>query len=317
MTDTATNPAVEAPDVELEPTGVAPADQDLGEGDASDDQPDDAGVDDDQPDDDGQDGDDDLDDFEIDGKTYRVPKALIKGHLRHQDYTVKTQEAARKAQEAEARAKAVAEQEEFLKTHAEAVKANLDDVAELKRIERDLAKYEAFDDWAGLEQEKPTEFTKHQLQWTRLQQQRRDLQDKIANAEKSIGLEARKRAEMARNTAIQDAAAVLKRDIKGWGPELVTKVADFAEKSFGYSREEFVDIATDPRNVKVLHLAMKGQEALNRERAAKRAEQSQRTKPAKEVGAGAPNARRTTDASGDGLSTEEWMRRERERLAKG
>lgn len=309
MTDSATSPDVEAPDVELETKGVAPADQDAGEGAVSDTDHDDDGLDTEQTADAGVGEDDGLDDFELDGKTYRVPKTLIEGQLRNEDYTRKTQEVARKAEMAEARERAAQAQEEFLATHAEAVKANLADVARLTSLEADIAKYDGYDQWEQLKVADPDAYREHRDRHRDLKEERRDLQAKVKTAEETIGLEARKRAETARQSALQEAAVVLKRDIKDWGPKLVEEIAGFAEQKFGYSRAEFLDIATDARNVKALHLALIGEKTLNRERAAKKAEQSQRTKPANEVGAGAPNARRPSDASGDRLSTDEWRRR--------
>ncbi|WP_300573561.1 hypothetical protein [Phenylobacterium sp.] len=315
MTDSATSPDVQAPDVELETTGVATADQDTGEGEASDTDHDDDGLDTEQSGDAGGE-DDGLDDFELDGKTYRVPKALIEGQLRNEDYTRKTQELARKAEAAEARDRAAKAQEEFLATHTEAVKANLADVAELKALEKTLAEYQSYPDWDRLQQDNPAEFIKQQNLWAQMRGQRQELQEKVAKAEETLGLEARKRADEARESAIKDTFAILQRDIRGWNKETATKVFDFAEKTGGYSRAELLDVATDPRNVKLLHLAMTGQQAINRERAAKKAEQSQRTKPANEVGAGAPNARRASDPSGDALATKAWMeRRNKEREA--
>lgn len=315
MTDSATSPDVEAPDVELETKGVATADQDTGEGASSDTDHDGDGLDTEQTEGAGGDDDDGLDEYEIDGKTYRVPKALIEGQLRNEDYTRKTQEVARKAEMAEARERAAREQEEFLATHAEAVKANLADVAKLTSLETDIAKYDAYDQWEQLKVNDPDAYREHRDRYRDLKEERRDLQAKVKSAEETIGLEARKRAETARQSALQEASVVLKRDIKDWGPKLVEEIAGFAEQKFGYSRAEFLDLATDARNVKALHLALIGEKAEKRAQAAKKAEQSQRTKPANEVGAGAPNARRPSDASGDRLSTEEWRRRREEERA--
>lgn len=316
MTDSATSPDVEAPDVELETKGVATADQDTGEGASSDTDQDDDGLDIEQTEGAGGDDDDGLDDYEIDGKTYRVPKALIEGQLRNEDYTRKTQEVARKAEIAEARERAAQAQEEFLATHAEAVKANLADVAKLTSLETDIAKYDAYDQWEQLKVNDPDAWREHRDRYRDLKEERRDLQAKVKSAEETIGLEARKRAETARQSALQEAAVVLKRDIKDWGPKLVEEIAGFAEQKFGYSRAEFLDLATDARNVKALHLALIGEKAEKRAQAAKKAEQSQRTKPANEVGAGAPHARRASDPSGDALATQAWMeRRNKEKQA--
>lgn len=72
----------------------------------------------------------------------------------------------------------------------------------------------------------------------------------------------------------------------------------------------------DPKVIKTIHLALKGAEVDKRERAQKKLTTAEKTDPVKLPGGNSGAAsRRTTDSSGDKLSTAEWIRRENERVA--
>lgn len=66
--------------------------------------------------------------------------------------------------------------------------------------------------------------------------------------------------EAERSARLEAAHAELARDIEGWSPEMAADLAAYAQ-SKGFSPEELAAVE-DPREVKVLHLAMLGEQAL-------------------------------------------------------
>jgi hypothetical protein len=59
---------------------------------------------------------------------------------------------------------------------------------------------------------------------------------------------------------LEAAHAELARDIEGWSPELAADIAAYAQAR-GFTAEELAAV-DDPREVKILHLAMLGEQAL-------------------------------------------------------
>ena len=69
--------------------------------------------------------------------------------------------------------------------------------------------------------------------------------------------------------------------------------------------------------MRVLHKAHLHDEAEKKKQTQQTFDAAQAARPVTRVGGnGGTASRRTTDASGDALSTEEWVKRERERLRK-
>src|SRR3954468_9858746 len=80
----------------------------------------------------------DLEDIELEGKQYRVPKDLKDGYLRQADYTRKTQEVAEQRKAVEEREKAFQDQ---ARLHQEHIK----DVAKLVTLDEQIEKYQKYD----------------------------------------------------------------------------------------------------------------------------------------------------------------------------
>jgi hypothetical protein len=297
MSDTEEATATEA----IEATEVAdPALQDQ-----ADDQSTDEGVEGGDADDQSEAADPELEEVEWEGKKVRVPAEVKAALMRTADYTRKTQVVAEQA-------KAVAARETEITQRAEVLEATIQERAELVAIERQIAAFEKMgdDDWDALEDEDPKQARK-------LQRQRDSLKDRAAELKGTLQTKetealTAKRTRFA--TRVQESQAVLARDIKGWGPKLAQEITQYGTAK-GLSNDDLLELNTKPALVKVLHEALLGSQALKREAAAKKLTDAQQTRPLTEVGGSSPSSRRTTDASGDGLSTKEWMAREEARVA--
>lgn len=105
---------------------------------------------------------------------------------------------------------------------------------------------------------------------------------------------------------LEAARAELERDIEGWSPELAADLAVYGQAR-GFTAEELAAVE-DPREVKILHLAMLGEQAL----AAQRHEQRfGRFRPPTQVG-GRGHPGHLSDHS----STDAWMQARHTQLRK-
>ncbi len=233
---------------------------------------------------------------EINGLKYRVPAALKDGYMLHADYTRKTQEAAEKA-------KALETERERFTQQAQAHQQHLHDYGELAHVERMLKQFREVD-WQRAHQEDPDQAQQLGLQFNALRDQREQIVERIQKRDH----EARVTAEREYANRKDQLATALARDIPNYSPDLHGKLVETAKRG-GYSEAE-VQSVTDPRVFKILHLAQLGEQVLKRQAAAK--PPAPDIKPVPKVGTGG------TPKPGvhDGLSMEEWVRRESQRMAK-
>lgn len=273
----------------------------------------DEGLDDEDPDSGDDDDDEGLVDFEFEGKTYRVPEALKKGVLREADYTRKTQEVAELRKEAQARTEQVQAREAEVEKHLVTAKEISEERAQLQAVRLQIKAMNGLD-WDKLEQEDPEDANRLFRQRVKLREAEVDLSAALKEKETNLDLERQRSAKAARATAIQDVEAALKRDIKGWNNDLATKVGEFAVTSLGWRPQQVIDLL-DPTIIRTLHAAYVGDQARKRLSTQRKLDAGDKAAPVGRPagGAGAPNARRTTDATGDRLSTAEWIRREAQR----
>lgn len=294
------------------------------EDNATDDGDEGAGDDADNPE--GSPEDDDSEDFEFEGVKAKVPKALAEaiaqGALRRDDYTRKTQAVAEQRQALESR-------EAEINQRDEVYKANIETVAKLHLVEADLKTLDEVtpEQWAAIKAKDPDEYRD-------LKDQHRDLKDEKARLKGELDAkvdEAKRQAEETSTKEFTEARTAMGRALFGIdkatdGPDLAipgltprnatevfSRIETFASKSLGIPPSELAKV-TDPRVIKGLHLAMQAVQAASVAKGAKQVEQTQKTQPARKVSGAAPHARRASDKSGDGLTTEEWMRRRNEEL---
>ena len=108
---------------------------------------------------------------------------------------------------------------------------------------------------------------------------------------------------------IEEGQAVLRKEIPNYGPELMSKLKDFA-LSQGYSARE-VDSVIDPRNVKLLNLAYKGMQLEEAQRKTLKKKPAPEAMPVSTVKAkGKPDTRPR-----DSDSTDTWVKKRQAQLA--
>jgi hypothetical protein len=202
-------------------------------------------------------------DFEFDGKSYKIPTELKDGYLRQADYSRKTQEVAAKNRELQAREQEVQRQGQLSDEEFNAKVA-------IQVISREL---EAFKDanWQELNsinpQEDPVAFMEAQQKWQRFQH----LKDIAGQASQVLQSAAQQRTQAAEQdiaNRLRATAEFAKREIKGWTPEIDNKVTQFAEETLGYDRDTLKQAYT-PQVYKTLYLAWLGQQSLTRQQSAK------------------------------------------------
>lgn len=209
----------------------------------------------------------DLDEVELDGQKYRIPKAVKPAVMMHADYTRKTQELAetRKALEAQA------------SQQAEVDQAIIDAHAEVVTLDRQLAQYTALtpDQWAAIRNEDPDNYRAHRDAFSDLKEAKREAVEKLT-AKKA---ERTTEAQQATAKRIQDGYAELPKLIPGWNADVENEVAAFG-RSLGISQEALTQSVAEPLNIKILHLAMEGEKALKAKAQAAKLAKAQTTQPA-------------------------------------
>lgn len=190
----------------------------------------------------------DQEDFDIDGYAVKLPKSkaewLRNNQLMQADYTRKTQEVAENRKQIEARAQSVAEAEKLafgLTEHR----------AELHSVQKELAEFQKLSqaDWNALSDKDPVMAQKAIIKLQQLQARDAQLRGAIAQSEYI----SKERAQRETAKRVAEGNAVLQRDIKGWSPEVASKVMSYGKDS-GFP-EEVLSQVTEPAFVKVLHKA--------------------------------------------------------------
>ncbi|HVW75221.1 MAG TPA: hypothetical protein VHC39_16405 [Rhizomicrobium sp.] len=237
------------------------------------------------------------------GKSYSLPPELRDALLRQADYTRKTQELAgqRRAFEAE---------REGHRREAATTRAHLKDAARIVALNDHLMQLDRID-WPRLQAQDPARAAQAWQQ--RLQM--KDLRDRAARAWIEKDRANATQAQRATARRAGEAHAHLSRLIADWSPGLDAKLARYGTEQ-GLSQSEITGAALqNPNFVRLLHKAHQFDEAAKRDKAKQTFDVAQSARPVTCVGGGGGTAsRRTTDASGDTLSTEEWAKRERERM---
>lgn len=201
-----------------------------------------------------------LAEIEVGGRRHRVPESLKGGFLMHADYTRKTQELAeqRRAFEAE-------------RTAFEARSNQGEERRVLAQLEDQLGRFEGLN-WEAAAAQDPKMAKAAWDAFTALTHNREALAGRLAEREA-----AEHRDAMESHAAqLVTGHAVLSRDVPGWSPQLAGEMATFAQKEFGFSRDE-IDQVLDPRLIKLLHRAYSGAQ---REAQVSRLRAGQGTRPA-------------------------------------
>ena len=231
---------------------------------------------------------------EYDGTEYEVPPQLKDALMRQSDYTKKTQTLAEQTKQVEAQATAIKQQSELQQQ-------SLDDVAQIKAIEKSIEQYNALD-WNQLAQD-------DQTQYLNLDRQKRDLETERQNAitrlqqNQAKAIESQ-RAEHAR--IIEEGQRVLSKEIENWTPELAQSIA-----TYGISQgldERAVQSITDPVHVKLIDKARRYDELMAKQKAKPKTPEPQQAVKVK-----GKRANPTKDP--DKMSTDEWLKMRNKQLS--
>lgn len=265
---------------------------------------------------------DDLEDFELDGKTYKVPKELKRGFLREADYTKKTQELAEQRKAVETRQAEIAQREAFQREH-------IQDFAKYEQIEGRIGQLRASHpehlqtvadlrntDWDQWYQIDPKQAAADEKRYLAARKAIDDYAVDLAQMEAERNThrsqvqakfaEWNSKAERENATRREQFDQALARDLKDdWTPQTRDatrqKLNEFG-RSMGFSDEE-LNAIDDPRAMKVLHAAWKAQRQAQTAAARATLAAQQVAKPVPQVGGSAPAGK---DPSR--MSTAEWMR---------
>lgn len=232
-----------------------------------------------------------LEDVEIDGKTYKVPKDAA---FRQADYTRKTMELAEQRKTVEA----------TIDRLTTVSKEETEALSKVAVLDAKLAQFEDID-WQAWDQQNPIEANNARWQLTELQRQRDGAANGYAEAQRKTQLE----AQQERAKRLQQGVEVLQKNIPGWNQDKAAAILDFGVKTYGFDPEELRTI-DNPLAILVLHDAMEGRtakaQAATKAKAKATIEKQQAIKPAASLKGASPVAVKGLD---DRLSTDEWIRR--------
>ena len=237
----------------------------------------------------------DLAEIEFDGRRWQVPAPLKAGFMMQADYTRKTQD--------------LAEQRRALDAERAAVELDpggLQELAALHAMDQGLAEFGQVD-WETWRQCDPAAA---EAAWASYEQ--------LWGAREQAGWETEQRrvlseleGERDRADRLEQAELELIRDIDGWSPQMREQLFAFALDR-GFTAEE-LSAVDDPREVKVLHLAMLGAEAVNaRHTHAAGARFHGQTRPPTQVRGAAYAGSAPSDRQG----TDAWMKARQAQLRK-
>lgn len=172
------------------------------------------------PDPDSQEQTEEEDEIEVDGKKFVMPKSaadkLKAERLMHADYTRKTQEVAKDRE-------TVATEREQNRQQAEQQQKYLDDMAEMRAIDKQLKQYNEMD-WNQAIENDPVYAMQLQQQQRALEAQRSQVAQTIAQKQNEHALN----EQQATAKQLQEAEAYVQREITGWTPERGSVVNAYA-----------------------------------------------------------------------------------------
>lgn len=265
---------------------------------------------------------DDEEDFDLDGERFRIPRKLREAIAKPMlgDYTRKTQELAEGRKAFETERQAFEQEQAVRRTHFENAAKVYAFNNQLAEMDKAIGEYGKVN-WAQLAQVDNASYQQHRANLDMLRDQREALRNQRDTAARDWTT---KEQEYASNTnrergeRVSKAQAEIAKLVEGWAPgnELDLKLGAYGN-GLGFSNSEMAELATrNPKFVQQLNRLRLFDERDHQQQKQQQFQQSQQAKPVTRVGGagGSGASRKTTDASGDALTTDEWVRRERERL---
>jgi hypothetical protein len=180
--------------------------------------------------------------WEYEGEKYVLPKALkplTEAQMRQADYTRKTQEIAEHRKMLDEQAKLLQSAQQFQQMAAK-------EFQELAVVDGKLNQF-AQVDWAKLWESDPVEAGKLRI----MRDELKDSRDKLASQLQAKQQEFGQAQQQHMREVIARGAEVLRRDIKGWSPDLAQNIRSHA-REYGFSEAELASVV-DPRMVKLMH----------------------------------------------------------------
>lgn len=191
-----------------------------------------------------------LEEVDVDGTKYAVPKALKDRIMMHADYTKKTQTLAAQREAYEADQRSFQQATESHKKSQEHFQAHVVEVARLVQIDEELAKYDKLD-WETIRRDDPLRAQELRFQRDDLKEARNGLAYKVTEdlkaAQAAQQIESAKRAE--------ESLKVINRDIPGWSEKLAQDLTEYGVAN-GLTKDQLRQIHfSNPGAVKFLHKA--------------------------------------------------------------
>jgi hypothetical protein len=231
--------------------------------------------------------DDDHDEWEKDGKKYRVPKELKPHLMKDADYTRKTQEVAETRKALEARQAEIAQQAERAKQYS-------DDQKRLIFAEHQLEQFSKLN-WDKLYSDDPLEAPKHWMNFQRWKEHADQLKTRISKADEDRALE----TQQAFAKRVEDAFSYAEREIKGWKHETGKTLERYAIERLGFTPQQINESLTGPF-IKAVHGAWMWEQLQQKQSAPKPSETpAPEIKPTVEVtrrASGTPASRKSLAA---------------------
>jgi hypothetical protein len=246
---------------------------------------------------------DDSEEVEVDGQKFKLPKAVVPKLMMQADYTKKTQEVAEQRRAIET------ERQQFEMTRQQHTEF-MDDIAELKTVDRQIAELSQID-FEAFARQNPNEA---QAYWMRYQQMQQHRAARVAQIEsKSQSLREARERDIA-NVRQKAVEALSKPDPNtGWDGKFDSdksnKLTEFGKK-LGFSPDELQSIAS-PVAIKTLNLAMIGAQYLEQQRKAVKPAVP-KAEPVPEVNTS--RAKPVQQGLHDNLSVDEWLKRRNAQL---
>jgi hypothetical protein len=250
---------------------------------------------------------------ELNGLKYTVPAVLKDGYMMHGDYTLKTQELAGKGRELESDREALKGDREAFTQQAQTHRENIQDFGELAHTDKLLDSFRKVD-FAQMQQDDPEQAQQLGFQFNMLRDTRQQIVERIQKREYDSRIqEEQKRVTAERETATRkdQLTATLARDIPNYSPDLQGKMNETAIRN-GFTQAD-IDSVTDPKMMRMLHLAHLGEQVLQRKRAATAQPAPAPVKPVPKVGGGTTPTTGPTDKQG----IDAWMRSREQQLKRG
>lgn len=208
-----------------------------------------------------------LEDVEIDGKTYKVPKDAA---LRQADYTRKTMELAEKGKVVEA----------TLERLQSVSQAETQALAGVAIISAQLKQYEDVD-WDAWEEQDAQLGTREAQKHWRIFQGLKEQQATAVQNYTNVGEAKRSVVQQETAKRLEEADRIAAQRIPGWNGDKAKATLDFSRTTYNLTNDELMSaISEKPEVIELLHDAMEYRKSLKKTAVKAKIEKQQAVKPA-------------------------------------